>query len=161
MTANTSTPDFNELLSLIPDASEFSIDNEKFLGGLKEIYDSIEEKKDFESLESIKIRLSSKGLTNDDLIEFAANQILWNEVTAWHNEELQKLNEGLTKLLELYRDHYEKSTNAHNCLHQLNEISEKFATTASFLEGKIKGVMHKKLFWQNKVRLLKEQNMNH
>lgn len=139
MIANTSIPDFNELLKLIPDASEFSINNEKISDELKEIYDSIDKAKEFESLESIELRLRSKGLSNDDLIKFAANQISWNEVTDWHNDELKKLNGGLEKLLGLYKSCYDKSSSCHYYAHQLGEISEQMAVKASFLEGQIKG----------------------
>ena len=156
MIANTSIPDFNELLALIPDASEFSIDKEKISGELKEIYGSIENEKEFESLESIKLRLRSRGLSNDDLIEFATNQIAWNEANDWHNDELKKLNDGLFKLLGFYSDSYKKSTNAHNYAHQLDEISKQMATTASFLEGQIKGRDTQKTIFSQKKRRNKQ-----
>lgn len=137
----TTLPDFKELINAIPDALEFSleINNEKMIAELNAILDSTEDGKEFESLESIKLRLLSQNLSNDELMGFLANQISWNEVADWHNEELKKLNKGLSKLLEYYSEIYKKTTNAHNYVQVLNGVSNQITNTASFLEGQISG----------------------
>lgn len=92
---------------------------------------------EFESRELIRQKLKDKYCTYDELLDFAAEQVSWNELIEFENATRKRMSESALMCLNFHREAFEKLNAIHNKAHELSEVELLAVEAAASLEEKI------------------------
>lgn len=106
---------------------------------ISEILVSIEIEKPFRSVDEHKQLIKEKGLSYDDLLDYAACHRADLELCEFENESLKKLLDAQERLLSAQQEIAGIQKANHKDVLKLSELHELVATTGRFLEGQVLG----------------------